>query len=585
MFLVVLVSCAFFASWWNRYVPPTSGGELVLMARWAHDYLPYRDYFYQAPPGVPMLLQAIQGMAGPYLLAALAFGALLRIASACALYGLLLRMSRPSFAAIATITALFVSSTDVSDTTFYYNHLGAALILIGAYVGAVGATGRQWTHRLAGVCGGGLITYAVAIKQTMILGAAAAVVALIVLALPRPRSGWTGWLLSLSAGGAISVAAVWAWLARNGLLDAWQHAMTRAPGGKGGIGRSLMRPLTLVDAIQDVFLASIGAWIVIGIVAAIWRRHEKGKPVSGEILAVSVGLVAVSIWTFAGLSHGRALTLFLTALGWWGSLALALLHLPSLRRVPRDPVARTIIGLGVLSFGIGYAFTVSWPLFENAAFPGLALVVAATLERPPSTAPKRWVVTILILAHLSMGLSLYRKFTYPHLWGAWIEPPLYSADGAFKHPSLVGLRISEPSSDLYTLVARMAREHSTPDDRIYVFPNLPILYAIADRPPATFALAHWVDICPDYVGREDAARLRASPPKIMILRDDPVGLVDVEEWLYRGGQASSVRDILSALDAIKPSYDRVSVFKNPASWPITVFVRREDTDSKPGPAP
>ncbi|MBK5299079.1 MAG: hypothetical protein JJE40_18150 [Vicinamibacteria bacterium] len=534
---------------------------------------------------MPMLLQAIQAMAGPYLLAALTFGALLRIASACALYGLLLRISRPSFAAIATITALLVSSTDVSDTAFYYNHLGAALVLIGTYLGTVGATGKQWTHRLAGVCGGGLITYAVAVKQTMILGAAAAVVALIVLALPRPRSGWTGWLLSLSAGGAISVAAVWAWLARNGLLDAWQYAMARAADGKGGIGRSLMRPLTLVDDIQDVFLASIGAWIVIGIVAVVWRRHERGKPVSGEVLAVSVGLVAVSIRTFAGLSHGRGLTLFLTALGWWGSLALALLHVPYPRRMPLDPVARTIVGLGVLSFGIGYSFTVSWPLFENAAFPGLALVVAATLERPPSTSPRRWVVAILILAHLSMGLSLYRKFTYPHLWGSWIEPPLSSPPGAFKHPSLVGLRISAPSSDLYTLVARMAEEHSTPDDRIYVFPNLPILYAIADRRPATFALAHWVDICPDYVGREDAVRLRTSPPKIMILRDDPVGLVGMEEWLYRGGEASSVRDILAALEAIKPSYDRVSVFRSPASWPISIFVRREHTDGQPGRAP
>ena len=331
--------------------------------------------------------------------------------------------------------------------------------------------------------------------------------------------------------------------------------------------------------------AALGIAMLYVVMRIDYRCYREPVFIWTCLALVSLGLVAVSIWTFAGLSHGRALTLFLTALGWWGSLALALLHLPFLRRVPLDPVARTIIGLGMLSFGIGYSFTVSWPLFENAAFPGLALVVAATLERPPSTAPRRWVVAILILAHLSMGLSLYRKFTYPHLWGAWIEPPLYSADGAFEHPALVGLRISEPSSDLYTWVARLAREHSAPDDRIYVFPNLPILYAIADRRPATFALAHWVDICPDYVGQEDAVRLRTSPPKIMILRADPVGLVGMEEWLYRGGEASSVRDVLAALEDLKPSYDKVSVFRNSASWPISIFVRREHPDGKPGSAP
>ena len=580
--LVVLVSCAFFASWWNRYVPPTSGGELVLMARWAHDYLPYRDYFFQAPPGVPMLLQAIQGIAGPYLLAALTFGALLRIASACALYGLLLRISRPSFAAIATITALFVSSTDVSDTTFYYNHLGAALILIGAYVGAVGATGRQWTHRLAGVCGGGLIAYAVAIKQTMILGAAAAVVALIVLALPRPRSGWTGWLLGLSAGGAISVAAVWAWLARNGLLDAWQHAMARAPAGKGGIGRSLMRPLTLVDAIQDVFLASIGAWIVIGIVAAIWRRHEQGKSclrrdscgVGGARCRVHQDVRRIVTWTCADVvSHGAGVVGEPRA----GTPALALPTQGSARPCRSnhhrswDALVRHRLFLhGVLAPLRERRVSRPCPCGRGDARAAAINGAQAVGRRDPDTRSP------LDGACRSTGSSPIPTCGAPGSNRHSTAPTAPSNT----HPSRACGSLSPPPT--FTPGSPGWREN-TPhtDDRIYVFPNLPILYAIADRRPATFALAHWVDICPDYVGKEDAVRLRTSPPKIMILRDDPAGLVGMEEWLYRGGEASSVRDVLAALEDLKPSYDKVSVFRNSASWPISIFVRREHPDGKP----
>ena len=181
-----------------------------------------------------------------------------------------------------------------------------------------------------------------------------------------------------------------------------------------------------------------------------------------------------------------------------------------------------------------------------------------------------------------MGLSLYRKFTYPHLWGASIEPPLYSANGAFEQPSLTGLRSLSPPPTFTPGSPGWRGNTPTPDDRMYVFPNLPILYAIADRRPATFALAHWVDICPDYVGKEDAVRLRTSPPKIMILRDDPAGLVGMEEWFYRGGEASSVRDVLAALEDLKPSYRQGFCFRNSASWPISIFVRREHPDGKPG---
>src|SRR5438552_3477992 len=110
-FWVVLgLSLAFFGTWWNRYVPPTTDGEAMLMTEWGRHYLPYRDYFSQAPPGIPMLIQATVAIAGPHLLATLTFGVFLRTAGVCALYAMLLRVSRPNFAALAALTALFVSS-------------------------------------------------------------------------------------------------------------------------------------------------------------------------------------------------------------------------------------------------------------------------------------------------------------------------------------------------------------------------------------------------------------------------------------------------------------------------------------------
>src|SRR5262245_11578213 len=177
LYVVIIVAFAFFASWWNRYVPPTADGETVLMTRWGMNALPYRDYFFQGPPGWPILVRAIVTIAGPHLLATLTFGAVLRTAAVCALYAMLLRIARPSYAALASLAALFVSSTDISDTPFYYNHLGTAFVLLGTYLSLRAAERDSISSRLAGVIGGALLAYAVTIKQTMIFGSAAACVA------------------------------------------------------------------------------------------------------------------------------------------------------------------------------------------------------------------------------------------------------------------------------------------------------------------------------------------------------------------------------------------------------------------------
>jgi len=575
LFLVILVALVFFASWWNRYLPPTSGGEAVTMAPWAHDYQPYRDYFMQSPPGLAMLLRAITAVAGPHLLATLTFGVFLRVAGACALYGLLLAIARPSYAAVGTLIALFVSSTDISDTPFYYNHIGTALILVGTYLGLAGANGTRLQHRVAVVGAGVLLTYSIVVKQTMIFGAASAFVALVVLLSPRPRAGWVGWLLGLLAGAAITVGGVWAWLAAHNLVSSFLFVIRRAPEGKGGVGRSLIRPLSLIFEVKEVVYASVAAWIVIAIVATLWTIHRRGVRIRRDFVFLLVVLATLCGGILAGAWNGRITTLFLTAVGWWGSLALAALHLRSLRKGRLDPIGRAHVALGVLSFGIGYCFAVSWPLFENMAFPGLAVVVAAMLERPPSVFRKRWVTALLVLAFASMGLAGYRKFTAPYTWGLWSEPPIYEERGRFQHPAITGMRISKVSSDLYTLVAQVAHERTDPADRIFVYPNMPILYAIADRRPSTYSLAHWVDTCPDFLGLEDAARLKANPPKLLILGEVSIDFIANEERLYRGGERSGLRHVIDAVNDLAPLYDRVAVFESTVAAPIVFLVRRD----------
>ena len=569
LIIVLLVGLAFFGSWYNRYAPPTTDGEAALMADWARDYLPYRDYFMQAPPGIPMLIQGITAVAGAHLLGTLTFGVLLRLAGACALYGLLLAIARPRYAALATLAALFVSSTDISDTPFYYNHVGASLILVGTYLGVAGGGGDRARSRLAVIGSGALLTFAIAVKQTMVFGSAAAALAMVLWLYPRPRHGWTAWLIEQSGGVAVTVGGIWSWLAWHHLVDAFLFVMRQAPDSKGGVVRSMLRPVLLLQDVPAAAAATIAAWVALAIIVLAWTAHKRDVRLRREL-----PLILLFVLVFASIRIGfwtpRIGTLFLTAFGWWGSLVAAALMLPAWR----TERGRAYAAIGILSFGIGYCFAVSWPLFENIAFPGLAVIVAFMFENAPSPR-RRWAAALTVLVVAAMGLSVYRKFTSPHSWGLWFEPPIYETRAVVPNHELSGLELSEPSANLYSTVARIAQRWTTPEDRIYVYPNMPILYAIAERRPATYALAHWVDVCPDFLGKEDAERLRTKPPKLMIIRTDPFAFVVGEERLYRGGRPSSVRAIVAAVNELAPKYDRVEVFRSAASAPILFLVRRD----------
>jgi hypothetical protein len=572
LLVVVVLSGCFIGASFNRYVSPTSGGEAALITM-GQSYLPYRDYFLQAPPGVPMLVRAIASLAGPHLVATLAFGALLRLAAACALYGLLLTIGRPSFAVLATLCALMVSSTDISDTPFYYNHIGAALIVSGAYLGFLGSRGATLWHLIAAAGCGVLLTFAVAVKQTMVFGVAGALLAMIVLTLPRPAGSWAAWLLAIAAGAAAVVGSVWLWLAAHDLFASFVFVMTQAPQSKGGIGRAMLRPIFQLPTLLVEGTATGLAWILIGAVTVMlvrFRQNPRGRtdPI--------VLLMALGVWgLIAVFLYGKFVTMFLTAIGWWGSLAIAVVGVAAARRTPLDAVDRARIALGLLSFSIGYCFAVSWPLFENLAFPGLAVVVIVLLELAPASTSRQWMSAIVVLSVATMVFSVYRKIDAPYSWGLWAEPPLYATRGDFEDPVLAGMHLSQPASDLYRLTRDVTRAATHPDDPIFVFPNLPILYAIANRRPATYALAHWVDTCPDFLGKQDARVLRTRPPKLMIVRQDEIGIVENEERLYRGGLRSSVRDVIDAVKELSPGYDSVAVFKSEAGAPIEFLVRRD----------
>jgi 4-amino-4-deoxy-L-arabinose transferase-like glycosyltransferase len=251
--------------------------------------------------------------------------------------------------------------------------------------------------------------------------------------------------------------------------------------------------------------------------------------------------------------------------------SLAKLAAPRLGRIDPD-----LALLAVLGFGCAYSLSMSWPAFEAMVFPGAALLIALALEKGGPDRSTPWIrgaVVGLVLVLVTTAAA--RKHAVPFYWGRWVEPPLEASTVQPKAPELRGFLLSSVTAGFFDGVSETVKAHSRPEDRILVYPNMPILYALAQRLPATFALTHWVDVCPDFVAAADAQRLLSRPPAVIVLHPDlPVEIV-TEERLFRNGERSDVREVLAALEALSQRYQVVGVYPVPGHpIPIQVWALR-----------
>ena len=91
---VAVLLLVFFASWWNRYLSPASGGEIAIAFLFERGMLPYRDYFVSAPPGMVLAIAEIDRWFGRELLPFWAIGVVVRLVGAMCLYVWLCRVVR-----------------------------------------------------------------------------------------------------------------------------------------------------------------------------------------------------------------------------------------------------------------------------------------------------------------------------------------------------------------------------------------------------------------------------------------------------------------------------------------------------------
>ena len=528
-----------------------------------------------------MLTRVLATIGGNRLIVFWAFGELVQMACAVVLYLWLCRIARPAFSAVVVVATFIFASGDIADYPYFYHHLVVSYCLLGAWLSALACEAVNGRHRFfLALPGGALLDWACAVKETsgMTSLTAVLVITVIILWSRRDQKGLAVVLGGLTLGAIVPLTFMVLWLENTGVFWAFiEQAIAKGPSSKGGLAGSLARPIYLTWIHPQLRVAAALAIIILGLGILVYiRGREKPHATAtrwywlAAALAVPAIIVGRILTGFPPeVSRTPTLTLCYLSLSGCLLVSAALAFRLLMRRERINAHHPLLAGIG---FSSAYALSMSWPAFKIMILPGVSYLLAATLQHVPGKGLASGLRVGIILCCLIIVVTVsWRKHMLPQIWGRWVEPPIAQSFVRSKLPELSGFVLSPITANFFQAVTAAITAHSGSVERIFVYPNMPVFYALAKRMPTTQGLSHWVDICPDYFAHADAQRLLANPPAVMVVHPDLPRELATEEYLFRGAQPSAVHEVLAMIEFLTPRYDLVATFPAPGHQ-VPVFI-------------
>jgi hypothetical protein len=580
---------AYMLIWWNRGIALNSNGLMTLAGQAVLDgKLPYRDFHYWCPPVHILTYTALIALVGDGLIYVRAYAVAEHLAIFLLSYFWLARFFRPWAAFYGVMVAAVACCSDTGDVIAHYNFDALLGLAFAGYVASIAMSSKRvshWHYVLTGV-GAGICLMS---KQTT--GVGVFLIFPVVFFFGDPARRLSVRLRTIAeyfAGWLVPVAAVYAWLAPG---EAWSsfvnQTLLQGTSSKGSMGSILFRPLLTLGydrGLRNSFIAAVVLLCTFG----WWLYRQSGKT-DGERHAWIVWLaapVALAAGVLLGLlplippeswpvrhllTMISAMFIFLTLMG-SGILAF---------RYTAEAVGGRLDAVGVqkwiytsLSFVAAYMFSLSFAAFEPMLIPGLAFLIAMTLDRQPAFT--RWrnpAVAAVLLGMLLISTAAIRKLTWPYLWENWSDQPIRTQNAASEFPEMRGLRIAPESAAFLSRVTATIDAHSRPDETILCYPNYALFYVLAHRAPATFAYMHWFDIVSDKLAREEAVRVRERRPAVILMADMPEHEIRRLEVAYRGGKPSGQREMASTIEGLA-GYRLIDTVPIPhVDYPLKIYAR------------
>jgi len=537
--------------------------------------VPYRDFYLYLTPFYPMALAAVIGLLGDSFFVLRIVGVLVIISIAVLLYLILAKRFSSASSMVASIVACIYYQSGVAHIPYDFTQvltlftLAATWMLVQAASEARSIEKLSWEMPifrrmfLAGL----FASLAFLTKQS---NGAFVVVAVwlgcFYLAIPWGRSGWR-LIIAFGVGCLIPVMIMLVWLFQVDALSAfWEQIFGGALAAKGSLSHVLFSWLNgLLTPVYVTQMATVGKWAALVITVSFILTKALAfidKPLSGNfgefILLGCLTLLCVMVlanafmgsWVFAGRAGGLGLQVNNYIIPIATSLSGVLLILgvvscfvPAVRRFLSPPVAV----LGIVSAGMIWGNGTSAGLSEVGVFAMFALSMAGIMD----TRPFRYAgFAIGLVLTISLVFTFAtKKFDAPYAWWGVAEPSVREATHLSKTPIARGLRISQSTAENIDALANSLAKGPRGGD-VFAFPNIPLVYLIADRWPNSKVVVPWFDFLPDTPARAEAARLLGTPPATIVNLKLPLVAWEAHERLFRDGKPLGQRTIQSAIDEL-----------------------------------
>lgn len=580
--ITAAITLLFFSLYWNRFAGLRSGngsfqGGMALL----RGILPYRDYFTAGPPLDQVISAALLGVFGHKLIVIRAWGVFEHVALATLLYFWLLRLFEAKYAALASIVAIIASAGDPSNAIASYGFEAISFfVLSGWSVTLAGRRGRSQSNLIVWAAASGLFAaLSFGAKQTLGLGATAGIPLLAFLYVSR-MGGWRRaaiFLAGFAAGWALGAGAILLWLADVGVVNEFlQDAFKKGPSAKASHPSDfVIRAAHAACALKWGFAAACAG------LAVSWpalRRAGRSTPSADRspsavwiavvgALAIALGAVVsyVGKWSLHGFA---SFSIYVSFLG--SALLLAYYAMRFLRGELSERESQIALLAGI-SFGITLMVGLSWPALYDMVFPGLALILAASLQG--STRVLRngiYVVCALIIFALTC-----ERLNLPQGFHEWVDQPVRLANMRSSLPELEGMRLPAATVRFLDETVHTVQQQSTTSDTIFVYPEFGILYTLAQRRYPTATDSHNIDVVNDEFARSEAQRLLTARPAVVVYYPVPSWSLRADERLWRNGKESGQRDLIAAVEQLTKEYRVAATYKLPPNEsPVTVYVRR-----------
>lgn len=591
LIVVVLSTLAFFAPWWNHFLALRSGGGgYVPGSMFFHGVFPYRDLYIPSPPLYILRTTPLLMLFGDQLIIMRAFGVFERVALGLFAYLWLSRLFKPGPTTIATTTAVILCSGNFADPVDSYT---LESILFFVMSGWVASFALDNVHSKCFVLNAFLsgIFAGLSLLGKQSIGAFAVVTTPVITAacLWRQKRNWLSFLLYYAAGLALPIGSLTIWLVKSDILTTFlDQVFVRAPTAKAG------SPLDYIWR-EILVLEMLWGCAVIALVQLLLLRSASAK---ADAENGSHDHDKTTVWkNFAAI---------LTALAIGN--ALAYLHPnPSAFSIDMSLAVLLIKTVAYLTFFSAFALTLKYawrwcgnrltqremqfflfssvsaaivltnslsaPLVEELFMPALGLVAAIAVQFGGKRTRVFAYVTCLILIAGEIDL----KMTAPHNFEDFGAPSISHADIKSGLPQLAGFELPAQTVDFVDGTVNIIRENTKPGDTIFIYPELALFYPLSGHNPPTFAGCHNMDIMNDKFARQEAERLLAKRPAVLIYYRENDLLKKLEK-AWRAGKSSGNRLLIDACEKLACEYRLVKTYHY-ANKDVMIFLRPHPADS------